>query len=94
MLNAASIQASLHFTLHLQADNEVVLERMIEQGVQLHQFPNEVLQKLKALSSEVLEETCGKDDFSREVMASYQAFLDRMSKWGPMSGSALWKWRK
>jgi TRAP-type mannitol/chloroaromatic compound transport system substrate-binding protein len=94
MINAAAMQASLHFTLHLQAENELVIEKFKKQGVEFHQFPDELLQKLKIISSEVLKETMNQDEFSKEVMESYLKFLTRMSEWGPMSGSALWKWRK
>jgi TRAP-type mannitol/chloroaromatic compound transport system substrate-binding protein len=94
MLNAASLQASLHFTLHLQAENELVIEKMVKQGIELHQFPDELLGELKKISTEVLKDTMDQDEFSKEVMKSYLGFLSRMSKWGPMSGSALWKWRK
>jgi TRAP-type mannitol/chloroaromatic compound transport system substrate-binding protein len=94
MLNAASLHASMHFTLHLQAENELVIEKMVKGGVELHQFPEELLVELKKISTDVLKETMSQDKFSNEVMESYLKFLDRMSLWGPMSGKALWKWRK
>ncbi len=94
MIKAASLEASLHFTLHLQAENELVIEKFKAMGVEFHQFPDNLLKELKKISDEVLDETMKQDSFSTEVMKSYLSYLDRMSKWGPMSGSALWKWRK
>lgn len=93
ILNSASLQASLYFTLHLQSENELSLERMIQQGVETHAFSDGLLEKLNILSNETLEEVCNQDEFSLEVFKSYKSFLERMRKWGPMSGSAIWKWR-
>jgi TRAP-type mannitol/chloroaromatic compound transport system substrate-binding protein len=94
MIDSASINASLHFTLHLQAENELVLEKMMKAGVELHRFPDELILKLRDASRQVLNETMKQDDFSYEVYKSYMGYLERMSLWGPMSGSAIWKWRK
>lgn len=94
MLKVASLNASLHFTLHLQSENELVLEKMMKAGVELHEFPRELLAELKVISSDVLKETMSQDKFSSEVMGSYMKYLERMSSWGPMSGKALWKWRQ
>jgi len=48
---------------------------MVNQGVELHQFPDNLLKELKALSTQVLEETMNKDEFSKEVKDSYLNFL-------------------
>ncbi len=94
ILNAASIQASLYFTLHLQSENQLALERILNKGVKTHAFPDDLLETLHQLSNQTLENVCSKDPFSTEVLRSYQSFLERMRKWGPMSGSAIWKWRR
>lgn len=94
ILEAASIQSSLYFTLHLQSENELALQRIINNGVKTHAFPDDLLVTLSHLSNQTLEEVCSKDQFSSEVLKSYQNFLERMRKWGPMSGSAIWKWRR
>ena len=94
ILEAASIQASLYFTLHLQSENELALERIMGKGIKTHLFSDDLLQTLNLLSNQTLEEVCSKDPFSLEVLISYRGFLERMTKWGPMSGSAIWKWRR
>jgi len=94
IINAASIQASLYFTLHLQSENELALERIMAKGIKTHAFSDDLLKTLSHLSNQTLEEECSKDPFSLEVLRSYQSFQERMTKWGPMSGSAIWKWRR
>lgn len=93
ILIAAATNASLYFTLHLQSENELSLERMMDKGVEIHGFPDELMQELYVSSKETLLEECGKDEFSKEVMVSYKAYLNRMRQWGPMSGGGIWKWR-
>ncbi len=62
-------------------------------GVETHRFPDELLEKLHESSNQTLGEICSKDEFSLRVLKSYIDFLERMRKWGPMSSSAIWKWR-
>ena len=93
ILVAAATSASLYFTLHLQAENELSLERMMDVGIETHAFPDELLAELYASSKTTLIEECSKDEFSHEVMLSYKAYLNRMRLWGPMSGGGIWKWR-
>lgn len=93
ILVAAATNASLYFTLHLQSENELSLERMMAKGIETHAFPDELLHELYESSKVTLIEECSKDEFSHEVMLSYKAYLNRMSLWGPMSGGGIWKWR-
>ena len=93
MLNSATLHSGLLFTLHLQAENELVLEKMMKSGVEIHKFPDEMLLKLKETAKGVIENTMKEDKFSYEVYQSYMKYLERMALWGPMSGSAIWKWR-
>jgi TRAP-type mannitol/chloroaromatic compound transport system substrate-binding protein len=94
MLKGAAHSASSYFNKLLLANNELVLEKMIEGGTQLHKFPDELLKELEQISKDVLIESCSKDEFAKKVMKSYLSFLDRMMKWGPMSGAAMWHWRE
>ena len=66
---------------------------MIVNGVETHEFPDSLLKQLNVMSNETLEEVCKTDPFSMRVYNSYFEFLSRMRKWGPMSTSAIWKWR-
>ena len=93
ILVAAATNASLYFTLHLQSENELSLERMMAKGIETHEFPIELMKELYQLSKETLLEECSKDEFSLEVLKSYQAYMNRMQLWGPMSGGGIWKWR-
>ena len=93
ILIAAATNSSLYFTLHLQSENELALERMIEKGVETHAFPDELLKELYESSKATLIEECSKDSFSHEVMLSYKSYLTRMRQWGPMSSGGIWKWR-
>jgi TRAP-type mannitol/chloroaromatic compound transport system substrate-binding protein len=93
ILVAAATMSSLYFTLHLQSENELALERMMEKGVETHAFPDELLKELYESSKATLLEECSKDKFSHEVMLSYKSYLLRMRQWGPMSSGGIWKWR-
>jgi len=94
VLRAAAHLANSHFTQSLLAKNRGVLDTMIAGGVELHEFPAALLSDLKKTSREVLIASCSKCEFSKKVMGSYLSFLDSAERWGPMSGAALWKWRR
>lgn len=71
------------------ARNNVALKELIEKhGVQMRAYPDDVLQKLKGLSAEVLEELAEKDPMSKKVYASFKSYLDKVTDYHKITEQA------
>jgi TRAP-type mannitol/chloroaromatic compound transport system substrate-binding protein len=53
-------------------------------------YPDDVMQKLKAISKEVIEAEAQKDPFAAKVHADYMAFKAKTAVWGRMSEKVYW----
>lgn len=72
---AACGTGGARMTAEYAARNQQALRTLVdEHGVQLHQFPDDVLAALRKASAEVLEELVAGDAFARKVYDSYRRF--------------------
>jgi TRAP-type mannitol/chloroaromatic compound transport system substrate-binding protein len=71
------------------AKNNRALEQLVnEHGVELRQFPDEVLKEIKTLSDAVVSEEAAKDPMSQKVFESFVKFRDQATKWHAVSEQA------
>jgi len=72
-----------------EARNGDALQTLVEEhGVELREFPADVLAELKRVTFEILEEQAAEDPLSAKVWASQKAFLEQVRGWtriGPQS---------
>jgi len=85
----AAKAANLEMLSDFTARNNAALQTLVsEHGVELRQFPDEVLKKLKALSDEVVAEVAEKDPMSKKVYDSFRKFRDQAIAWHNVSERA------
>jgi len=88
VLNAAKV-ANLDMLADFTARNNAALQTLVtEHGVELRQFPDEVLIKLKGFSDEVVAEVAEKDPLSKKVYESFRKFRDQAIAWHNVSERA------
>jgi TRAP-type mannitol/chloroaromatic compound transport system substrate-binding protein len=81
--------ANLEMLAEYTARNQQALQTLIHKhNVELRQFPDDVLQALKTLAEQVVEEEAQKDALSAKVWASQKAFRDQVVKWTEVSEQA------
>jgi len=69
-----------------EARNSEYLSKLTdEEKVDIRQFPDGVLKKLKALSDEVITELIDSDKQSKKVYDHFNAFRQKMIGWSNMS---------
>jgi TRAP-type mannitol/chloroaromatic compound transport system substrate-binding protein len=82
VIHYASAAANTAMLSEYTAFNGPALETLIkEHGVIVRPFPKDVIDRLRELSREVLEELAGDDEDFGRVYASYRAFQDSVSPW-------------
>ena len=73
-----------------EARNGEALQRLVqEHGVELRQFPDEVLAALKGATLEILEEQAAADAMSAKVWASQKRFLETVRTWTAVGAQSL-----
>lgn len=76
------------------ARNQQALDTLVnEHGVQLRQFPESVLARLKSISQEVLLEIAEGDPVSRKVYDSYFGFMQQVKQWTEKSEEVYLNYR-
>ena len=86
IVEAATYKANMWMISEFEAKNNANLKTLVEEHkVKLKRFPDEVLDGLRKISDEVLEELAGKDMASRKVYEHFKAFRENISAWNQMS---------
>ena len=71
------------------ARNNAALVTLIEEhGVELRELPEDVMQRLKALSGEVVAESAQQDELSKRIYASYMAYAKAVKSYHEISEQA------
>jgi TRAP-type mannitol/chloroaromatic compound transport system substrate-binding protein len=81
-----------HWVLtQFDAQNGAALQELItKHKVQVFKFPDEVLNSLRKLADEVMEEESQKDDMAKKVNASFKNFQKIVGTWGSVSERAYY----
>lgn len=69
-------------------NNKALQELINKHGVEVRAYPDDVLQKLKGLSVDVLEELAAKDPMSKKVYESFKAYRDNVMEYHKISEQA------
>ena len=69
--------------------NNQALDQLVnEHGVELRNFPDDVMKKLREISDQVVAEEAEKDEITKKVYDSFVAFRDQVQKWTAVSDQA------
>jgi TRAP-type mannitol/chloroaromatic compound transport system substrate-binding protein len=71
-----------------QKNISALAELQQRKDIQIHRFPDDVLQKLKTLTDETLQEEAAKDPKFKRVYDAYQAFRQQNDAWSDISENA------
>lgn len=86
---AACKAANMDMLADFAAKNNQALDILVNKhGVQLKQFPDDVLKQLKTLSEQVVNEIAEKDPVAKKIYASYSAFQKQAATWQAISEQA------
>ena len=78
-----------HMMLEDVARNNDALKVLVnEHHVELREYPQDVVEKLRELSNQVVAEVVGNDPFAKEIYDSYQAFSAKSKAWYQLSEKA------
>ncbi|MEZ4774948.1 MAG: TRAP transporter substrate-binding protein [Bacteroidia bacterium] len=82
ILIAAIYRQNLWTLSEIEAKNNEYLEKIIAEGeVELRQFPQEVISKLREITKQVLDRMVSENAQAKEIYESYSAFQAAAKKW-------------
>jgi TRAP-type mannitol/chloroaromatic compound transport system substrate-binding protein len=91
ILDVAAADINIKTLAAFDAQSGVALDKLVkEHGVQVEVYPDDVMQKIKEVSREVIEAEAKKDPFAMRVHEDYKAFQAKISTWGEMSEKVYW----
>jgi TRAP-type mannitol/chloroaromatic compound transport system substrate-binding protein len=71
-------------------NNGVALKKLLEEhNVELRRFPDEVLEHLSNISTDLMNEMAAEDELMGRIYASFQAYLEIVRPWTAISDRAL-----
>jgi len=88
VINACKVANQDMLAEYTTRNNAALHTLVTEHKVQLKRFPDSVLQKLKALSDDVVAEIAKKDALSQRVYDSFRAYRDQVMAWHDISERA------
>jgi TRAP-type mannitol/chloroaromatic compound transport system substrate-binding protein len=92
VIDTAAQAVNLWMLSEAEARNHEPLRTLVnEHGVELRQFPDEVLAHLREMSRVVVREQAAKDSVYRRVMEAYNSFQDDIMSWHELSEAAVYR---
>jgi TRAP-type mannitol/chloroaromatic compound transport system substrate-binding protein len=89
LVETATMASNLWMLSEFEARNIEALKTLKEEhGVQVLEFPHEILAALRGFTREMLEEEAAKDETFKKVYRHYQAFIDAHDAWADISETA------
>lgn len=94
ILNACKV-ANQDMLAEYTARNNAALHTLVNKHkVDIRQFPDEVLAKLRQLSDEVVAEVAAKDELTKQVYESFRTFRDQVMEWHKVSEQSFLRARE
>jgi TRAP-type mannitol/chloroaromatic compound transport system substrate-binding protein len=92
ILDTVAAETNLWSLCEFEAGNGAALQSLIaDHNVNLLQFPEAMMDALRKMAEETLEEEADKDPMSRKVHDAYKKFKAQVGIWGTVADSAYFK---
>lgn len=90
IVQVACKAASADMLADYTANNNAQLANLIDQGVELRRFPDEILKRFEELTTEILEEKAAADPMFAKIYTSYKDFQKNVQNWHKISEQAYY----
>ena len=94
VINACRVVNQDMLNLYTARNHDALQTLVQEHGVDVRRLPDDVLERLRGLSEEVVSELVGNNDFARRVYDSYGSFRDQAVQWHDISERAYFEVRE
>ena len=81
VIQSASMEAHLTMQSSYDQKNPPALSRLIEKGVQLRPFPEDMMREAERISFEIMEQSAASDAAYNEIYQSFKTFREDAYRW-------------
>jgi TRAP-type mannitol/chloroaromatic compound transport system substrate-binding protein len=85
IIRSAAYHTHLWCWMEMERRNAEALGGLVEKGVELRQFPKEVLDRFRTLTEEVLQTLTEEDPFSAKVYASFKKYQSQAYRYAAIT---------
>jgi len=86
IIETASLRCNNWMLAEIETQNSIFLDKLVkEKNIEIRYFPDEVLDKLREYTQEILAEITASDPFAKKVYASYDGFRQRAKAWAAVT---------
>ena len=86
IVETAAMRFNNWMIAEMEVQNALFLEKILEEGkVELRYFSDDVLNRLRELTDEMIAEVVASDDFARRVYESYDTHRQRARRWSAVT---------
>ncbi len=85
IIRGAAMHTHVWMFSQMEAKNSETLTKLLQEGVDIRTFPQEVLNQLRVYTNEVISEMTTKDAFTKRVYESYDNFRKKATNWASIS---------
>ncbi len=85
MVRAASFEANLEMLSRYETRNNEALQRLVESGVQLRRYSDDILEAAQKASFELYDEFAAKDADFKAIYEDWKGFRDRVYAWNNLN---------
>ncbi len=91
ILDIAAADINIKTLAAFDAQSGAALDKLVrDHQVDVQVYPDDVMKKIKEISTRVIEEEAQKDPFALKVHQDYKAFQAKTAVWGNMSEKVYW----
>jgi TRAP-type mannitol/chloroaromatic compound transport system substrate-binding protein len=86
IIQAASTYSNQWVLSEFEAKNSIYLKKLIEEeNVRLKFYPKDMLDELKIIAADTIQQICNSDLQSQKIYTSYKAFQEKVKSWSNIS---------
>jgi TRAP-type mannitol/chloroaromatic compound transport system substrate-binding protein len=74
----------------MEANNAAALAKLLEKGINIRRFPDEVISQMRTYTAEAIEEITARDPKSKKVYASYRSFQQKAADYAAITEKAYY----
>ena len=92
IVEAAAYSANATMMARYDAKNPAALQTVLESGIELRPFPEDVMQASQDAAFELFDETAVENDDFRTIFGHWSAFRDGITRWHGLAETAMVSW--
>ena len=85
IMKSASAQVNQWSLANMETQNSIYLEKLVDEGIDIRRFSDEILLQLRNFTDEVIDEITGKNPFAKKVYQSYNDFRKKATEWSKLT---------